>query len=79
MNAVALTRPAVQFVLDQLDLDRVLAQIDDPTRYAVDEFLFPSLQATADLLGMPGGFTGDGVRQKINAPLITRFFICFIQ
>jgi hypothetical protein len=75
MNAMAITREAVDFITQELNLSRTLVQIDDPLRYGVDEYLFPSLQAAGSLLGMPGGYTDEGLRRGISAPYITRCIV----
>jgi hypothetical protein len=55
-----------------VDLDALTDRFDRPETTGVDEYLFPSLHAAGVLLGLPGGFTGEGVRKRLRAPFITR-------
>uniref|UniRef100_A0A914C3N7 Uncharacterized protein n=1 Tax=Acrobeloides nanus TaxID=290746 RepID=A0A914C3N7_9BILA len=65
----SLSRPMVDFMLNELNLTKILAQLEG--RYGIDELLMPMLQATEEL-DVPGGFTRKCIERGIAVNDITR-------
>ncbi|CAK5121274.1 unnamed protein product [Meloidogyne enterolobii] len=69
----SLARPFVEFVVNKLDLTKMLEQLDS-WEYAGDEFFIQTLLASDDLKA-PNAFTHKCIDQKINVPYVTRYNI----
>jgi hypothetical protein len=65
----SLSRPFVDFIVHELNLDSVLAQLNQGRLY-VDEHLWQML-STTDVLNAPGGFPQQCQRYGVT-PYITR-------
>ncbi|WKY04216.1 hypothetical protein Q1695_005302 [Nippostrongylus brasiliensis] len=66
----SLTRAAVEWLVNTLDLNKTLEQLGEK-RKLIDEVLIPMLQVS-ESLGMPGGFTSQCVEKGSAAVFITR-------
>uniref|UniRef100_A0A914PTI2 Uncharacterized protein n=1 Tax=Panagrolaimus davidi TaxID=227884 RepID=A0A914PTI2_9BILA len=55
MAQASLSKEAVDYIFDNIDLTIALSQFNDPKHFANDENLIPTLLAT-DVLGIPGSF-----------------------
>uniref|UniRef100_A0A914N7U0 Uncharacterized protein n=1 Tax=Meloidogyne incognita TaxID=6306 RepID=A0A914N7U0_MELIC len=69
----SLARPFVEFIVNKLDLTKMLDQLDN-WEYAGDEFFIQTLLASDDLKA-PNAFTHKCIDQKINVPYVTRYNI----
>ncbi|KAI1725098.1 core-2/I-Branching enzyme domain-containing protein [Ditylenchus destructor] len=70
-----LSRPAIEYMLNQLDLTQFMKQLET-NRYGIDELWLPSLQATDDL-HLPGGFTSECLRRGISTGSVTRYTLWY--
>ncbi|KAK6732735.1 hypothetical protein RB195_016848 [Necator americanus] len=68
----SLSRAAVEWMVNTVNLTRLLYQLNRKETYGVDELLIPSLQVSDDL-DMPGRFTSKCLQNAIFIPGITRF------
>jgi hypothetical protein len=66
----SLSRPFIDFIVNQLSLDLMLAQLNQGS-YAMDELLWQTL-STTDILNAPGGFPHQCYDQGMKTPFITR-------
>ncbi|WKY04215.1 hypothetical protein Q1695_005302 [Nippostrongylus brasiliensis] len=73
----SLTRAAVEWLVNTLDLNKTLEQLGEK-RKLIDEVLIPMLQVS-ESLGMPGGFTSQCVEKGSAAVFITRVCIFGVE
>ncbi|KAI1710202.1 core-2/I-Branching enzyme domain-containing protein [Ditylenchus destructor] len=67
------SRPAADFIVNELDVSKVLSQMEQPS-YGVDEVFWPSLMST-EALGVPGGFTHECLDRGFPVPHVTVYAI----
>lgn len=73
LDESAISRAAIEFIINTLNVTKFLQQINTD-RYGSDEFVLPTLDAS-DALSLPGGFTGECLRRNIATPGITRWVL----
>ncbi|KAF7633656.1 hypothetical protein Mgra_00006964 [Meloidogyne graminicola] len=69
----ALSRPFTDFIVKELNLTKMLAQLDT-RNYGADELFFQTI-GSSDHLNAPNGFTHKCVEQKIDVPYIIRYSV----
>ncbi|KAH7718260.1 Protein F26D2.3 a [Aphelenchoides avenae] len=70
LDESAVSRAAVEFVVNELNVTKFLQQVN--TDHGADELVLPTLDS-ADALGLPGGFTLECIRRNIWVPGVTRY------
>lgn len=71
LDESAISRAAVDYIVNELDLRKFLEQLENGRLYGVDEIFLPTLQVT-EALKLPGRFTNECVRRGINGENLAR-------
>ncbi|CAD5208365.1 unnamed protein product [Bursaphelenchus xylophilus] len=70
-NEISISREAMDYMFNELDLTNLMNQVDDGKTYGIDEIVFPTL-LSMDLLGIPGHYTQKCIDEDVSSGYITR-------
>jgi len=68
----SVSRAAVDYMINELNLTTMIAQLDDPSYFGMDEFFLQTLMAT-EAIDVPGGFTHACDDKGIPFAYVTRY------